>query len=165
MHFFEYLTNWRFHHITIIDARRTRRRRKWLRWRNVKIGTLLQKKNSNSRAHIENKKLPIAYSEPLSGNSISPTPLNKRQVFTVSEQNTRYCNGLEENAPTRSGEDLAKFPYTACSTPQQYKADCNLYSACTASATNPGYESKSEQKAKEIIPKHNYKAGKRMWEV
>ena len=58
MHFFEYLTNWRFHHITIIDARRTWRRRKWLRWRNIKIGTLLQKKKQQQQSTHRKQETP-----------------------------------------------------------------------------------------------------------
>jgi len=59
---------------------------------------------------------------------ISPSPLEKRQAFTVTEEDIRYRNDLEENARRSSDEDPTEFPSKACSTQQQYKADL----ICTA---------------------------------
>jgi len=97
-------------------------------WSVVDRNVVMRRMTMQHGTHSKTRPPPKPISRDLSEYSISPSPLDKKQAFTVTEENIRYRNGLEENARTSSGEDPAEFPSASCSTPQQYKADL----ICTA---------------------------------
>jgi hypothetical protein len=83
----------------------------------VDRNVVMRRMTMQQGTHIKTRYSHKPISRDLSEYRISPSPLDNRQAFTVTEEDIHYRSGLEENARTSSGEDPAEFPSTACSTP------------------------------------------------